>query len=216
MSIIFSDDFGTGTEPNTTNWTETAGDIDLVSGKARGISRTNAPLGAIIGTTTTAHAAIADVRVNVDQGTTGSDSGPCARITNLDSTPTMYVGNAFGSTFEVLRYNNSNTATSIGSVGITMVGGAQAGIKVTGTGATVTIECYYNGVLVTTLTDTNAARITAAGQTGVVEYTVGNDSAAEFDDFEVDDLVASETVTLDKWYPGIQRVTTRKREVVSY
>lgn len=71
-----------------------------------------------------------------------------------------------------------------GGTTLTLVSGAVVELTVTGTGATVTLAMKYNGVAVTSYSDTDASRITVAGYTGI--YNFGS-VASVFDDFSLDD-----------------------------
>lgn len=191
MSVIFSDNFNTGTEPNTTNWLERSGDdLDLVGSKVRGISKGAGLSFALMTTTTAAHAAIADCKVTLTQASASGDGAPAARVTDADTAPTMYACNIFANTLETLRYNNSNSPTVLQSSGVTSVANGVVALEVTGTGATVTLKAYYQGSQVgANISDTSASRIVSAGQTGVIVYDLTS-TVADYDDFSVDDLAA--------------------------
>lgn len=193
MTVIFSDNFNRADSDtvDATNWTEVT-DVDILSNQVRGVIASGGAW-PIIYTTTSAHAAIADVKVTVTQVESTGDGGPCARVTESDATPTMYSLDAFSNTLETLRYNNSATATVLQSSSITSVANGVVALQVTGSGATVTLKAYYQGVQVgADISDSSASRITAAGQTGIQIFATGADG--DYDDFSVDDLVSSATV----------------------
>jgi len=195
MAVIFSDDFNrANADLLGANWqaevtvSGTSGDVDIVSNRAQCTTKGTGSF-VYVATTTTGHAALADCKVQVTQVQSGSDGAPAARITEADATPTMYVTDIFTNTLETLRYNNSGTSTSLQSSGVTSVANGVAALQVTGSGATVTLKAFYQGVQVgADISDASGSRITAAGQTGIVYY-VANPNG-DYDDFSVDDLAA--------------------------
>lgn len=91
----------------------------------------------------------------------------------------------------VRRVNGSNTSLAT-KTGLTWGTGAHTvSLEVTGTGATVTLNGYYDDVLVdnfTNVADTDAARLTSAGRPGVI-CAAGGDTLY-IDDWEGGDVTA--------------------------
>jgi hypothetical protein len=201
-AAVFTDDFNRADSDtvSATNWGAeisgggTGADLDILTNQLRGVSKGSGSF-ALIGTTTTAHAAIADCYSQITQVQSGGDGAAMVRLTEYDATPTMYVCNVFSNTIETLRYNNSSSSTSLQSSAVTSANNGVIKLQVTGSGATVTLKAYYQGSQVgADISDTNASRITAAGQTGVVIYTIGADG--DYDDFSVDDLTGGATTAV--------------------
>lgn len=94
--------------------------------------------------------------------------------------------NVYGSNnIDVYRFV-AGASTLIGSRNATHADGDTYGLEVSGTGATVTMKVYRNSSQVgADLTDTSGSRITAAGQTGMGNWSL---SVAVFDNFLVEDL----------------------------
>lgn len=187
MANLFSDNFNRADNSvvDATNWTENepAGTWAISSNQ---LARAGGGFTSIVATTT-AHAAIADCKASIKRITgSGFDGGPCVRSTSDGNT--MYYLDVYGSdTLEVYR-RVSGTDTLV--AGRTQTHGASDvyRLEVSGTGATVTLKIFRNGVQVgADISDSNAARITAAGQMGVIAWNAEN-----FDDFLAEDLAAPE------------------------
>jgi hypothetical protein len=204
MAVLFSDNFNTGTEPNTTNWTEN-GTWSLTGGAARCTAATTP---GVLLTTASAHTATADVKVSCAQVATGSsDGGPCARWTGNGASSTGYAADAYGSVIEIYRHNASAAGTLIGSgAAITRSAGSVVAIEVSGTGATVTLKSYYGGTLRETASDTAANRLTTADRTGIYNWFPSSTTAADYDDFQAEDLAAGGRTTKNTraWALGTQ------------
>lgn len=189
MTVIFSDDWSSGSI-NATNWTDESGTWGVVTGEVRCTQAAQRHLK----TTTAAHAAIADVLVTVRRASaTNFDGGPVARSNVTGSSPTVgscYLLDAFDTnTIEVYR-RVTNVNTLLTSITATHADGDLIGLRVTGTGASVLLEVLVNGVVVGSVSDSNAARITAAGQTGHWSFV----ASSFMDDFSVDDLASGDTL----------------------
>lgn len=194
MSQLFADDFNTGSEPNATNWTESVGSWNLTGQRLRS---TGMGL-AICQTTSSAHAAEANAKVTITQRTTTGDGGPVARCTEADATPTLYMCDVWSNKCEIIRHNNSGTGTVLRTVDITRVADAVAKLEVSGTGSTVTLRQYYNGVQQgADYLDGDASRITSAGRTGVLVWIGQADGGdrGDYDNFLVEDNAASAALT---------------------
>jgi hypothetical protein len=192
VAVIFSDNFNRANSDSLgANWTENAAlgtDVDIVGNVARAMSHGGS--GAVIETTTNAHAAIADCRVTVRLVSTSCYAGPIVRWNQSTFDGYMAVLNVTG-TITVYRIIGG-TPTSLGTRSVTRVTGETVGLEVSGTGATVTLKVFHNGAQQgADISDTDAARITAAGRTGVDIVAIAN---GEVDDFEVDDLSVSGSV----------------------
>lgn len=184
MTVIFSDDFAAAL--NTTNWQDEASPTVWSTGS--GVLACSTNNFRVLETTTTAHAAIADVLVTVKRSSATFDGCVIARSSVSDATSTTgncYFLNAFDTnTLQFFRRIGS-VNTQVGSnVTATFANGDTFGLKVTGTGATVTLTAYVNGIQVGTIGDTSGPRIVVAGQTGVVGFNLNS----RYDDFSVDDL----------------------------
>ena len=200
MTVIFSEAFTRADNDSLgANWLEMTGtDWDIFSNQLRLVAATTTP--GNVSTTTTAHAAIANCEVSVKQVTNpaGFDAGPVARATDVDSAPTLYMCDCYGTVMECYRHNNSATGTLVGTgQTITLATNTTIKIKVTGAGATVTIDMAYGGTT-KTVTDSSASRLTAAGQTGIISWL---NAAIDWDDFSVDDLVgAAANISFKPYY----------------
>ncbi len=193
MATLFSDDFNTGTEPNSTNWTESSADWDLVSSRLRCVSNPGAIR--FCQTTTSAHAAQTDVKAGVTRITgSGFDGGVAVRTNGAN---TMYYLNAYGSNNIDVYRRVGGADTLVGSRNQTHAANDIFALEVSGTGATVTLKVYRNGTQVSTnLSDSSGSRITASGQTGVIAWT----EPLDYDDFLVEDLAGGAT-----GHPAIKR-----------
>lgn len=184
MAVIFSDTFDTSI--NATNWTDESGQWAVVGAEVRCGQAAQRHLK----TTTTAHAAIADCRVTARRASaSGFDAGIVVRSNVTGSTPSTgncYILNIFGTQdIEVIR-RVAGVNTTIATRTQAHADGDLFALEVTGTGATVTLKVFINGAQVgANIDDTNAARITAAGQTGFWNFAINS----FMDDFSVDNLV---------------------------
>jgi hypothetical protein len=198
MSTLFSDSFNradSGTV-DATNWTEVVDSEWSISGNALVASATVSPPG-MVRTTTTAHAAIADVRATAAiVSASVVDGGPIVRC---DSAGTTFYGAFYnGTAIEVYRVNGG-TETQLFTRTTALAQNDRLGLAVSGTGATVTLSVYRNGTQVgASGTDTSGSRITAAGQCGLWAY-----GSPAFDDFVVDDDLFVASGTLLRRNPGM-------------
>lgn len=191
MSIVFSDNFPTSLD--ATNWTQQNGTWAWqASTQVRNTVRGTVGL---LRTTTTAHAALADCLATVTQadGSGQADGGPLVRgTTGAGSGNTCYYldVDCVGGAAAVFR-RVAGADTLVGSSdGIVEAANGACALSATGTGGTVTIKKYYKGVQVSSdISDTNAARIVAAGQTGILNWNTNNNNDCDYDTFSVDDLV---------------------------
>lgn len=189
MAVLFSDLFNRANNAvvDATNWTENNGSDWSLSSNAAAAATPGASPSSLL-TTASAHAANTDVKVTVTQVVDASDGGPVARWTGNASTSTGYAVDVYNPNHvELYRYNGSSSGTLLGTgVTVTQVANGVIAIETSGTGATVTVKSYYQGVLRETVGDTNANRITAANRTGVYAWSSGS-----YDDFQVEDLAAA-------------------------
>lgn len=194
---LFSDDFNRADNAtvSATNWTENAaGDWSIVSNKVRSVN----PLTVLV-TKAAAHAAIADCKVTLKRALTGTswDVGVLVRTNSTGTTGYFAdpLGTGPSSTLDIWRIDGSlSTDVQIGgTVTVDINDGDIYALEVSGTGATVTLKAYINGVLKLTVTDSSASRITAAGQTGIINWNNTND----FDDFLVEDLLVPGAVIVN-------------------
>jgi len=184
LATLFSDNFNriNSATVDATNWTEfeSGGSTWSISGNQLAAAG-GGPFVCVL-TTTTAHAAIADCKASIKRITgAGFDGGPAVRAANQNS---MYYLDFYSSdTVEVYRVD-SGTHNLVGSRTQTHGANDVFTLQVSGTGATVTLKAIRNGVqLGADILDANAARITTAGQTGVIAW-----AAESFDDFLAEDL----------------------------
>jgi hypothetical protein len=186
MSTLFSDNFNrvdSGTI-DATNWVEiAAGNWDLVS---------NAVVSASTGTlvaTTSAHAAVADCKATVTvTSTTTLDGGPAVRATTDGQGGYFLDVIKSASTLSVWR-RVANVDTQVGAdiTGITIANNDTFTLEASGTGATVTLKVYQNGVQKgSNFSDASGSRITAAGQSAIFDF-----GGATYDDFLLEDLAAA-------------------------
>jgi hypothetical protein len=188
MATLFSDNFNRANEQLTVsaNWqlgeNASASEATVTSNRLRIAEATAGPTS--VRTTTTAHAAVADCKTTITRITgSGYDGGPTVRAT---ASNTFYYLDAYGTNnIEVYR-RVSGADTLVGTRNQTHAANDTFTLEVSGTGATVTLKVYRNGVQVSTdLSDTSGARITGAGQCGVMSWVTGNQ---DYDDFLVEDL----------------------------
>lgn len=189
MSVVFSDNFN---RADTTNlgaeWNEVDGNSEIIS------NQLSQPVGANAGrtfTTTTAHAAIADMKVSIKH--ISGDRAECGVVARATGSGDFYAFaiRSGGGNSQLYRFNGgTKTQLDVDSATFTYVSGAPIELQVTGTGATVTVQAWYNSVQMFNYADTDASRITGAGQAGVYNWGLGT---ATFDDFSVDDLQSAAT-----------------------
>jgi hypothetical protein len=190
MSAVFTDDFNRAN--NTAlgaNWNEARNDSSINTNRMRlGVYTT---LGAsLVLTTTTAHAAIADCKVQVTQVSGSGDGGPVARVTNSGATPTYYACDVYTGACEIYRHDAAASGTLLRTTAVTQVANGVIALQVSGTGGTVTLKQFYQGTQRgADVSDTSANRITSATQTGIYNWATSAVNC-DYDDFSVDDLSA--------------------------
>lgn len=188
MSVIYSNSFAV--DDLATNWTVVTGTWAVTGGVLR-LSAGATPR--LIRTNSTAYASVADMRVTVKRvaGTT-FDGGPTVR--HQSGADTCYYLDATGTNaVDVFRRVAGVDSATLGTRTVAHANGDTLGLEVSGTGATVTLKVYVNGVQQgADILDTNAARIVAAGWGGLLVWS--NASNYDFDDFSVDNLAAGTTL----------------------
>ena len=185
MTVVFSDNFTRADEvlDASANWVEVSGTWAIVSNVLH-----NSDI-ALCSTTATAHTALADMKVTVTMVDAASDGGPVARKHTTAATVTMYELDVYTSNSDLYRYI-TGTATLVDNDAATLSANSVMELQVTGTGATVSFVCSYNGTARHVgITDTNAARIVAAGYAGVHSYTTSDN----WDNFSVDNTAGGAT-----------------------
>jgi len=185
MSVLFSDNFNRADSAtvDATNWTENESGGDLWSIVSNQLSRSvGGPFLRLIAKTA-AHATIANCKSSVKRITgTGFDGGPCVR--SDASGANMYYLDIYQDDLCEIYRVNSGSHTLVGAATVAHAANDVYRLEVSGTGATVTLKMFKNGVqLGTDASDSDVNRITAAGQMGVVSWT-----ASVFDDFLAEDL----------------------------
>lgn len=209
MANLFTDNFTRANAANLgSNWDadDSGNNIDWDLDTNTAENQFSANNGQWTRTTSSAHAATADVKVSVTTVGSGHDGGPLARCTSVgNTTKEAYVVYASSGGISIVRNNASGAETQLGStIAITAAAAKVVAIEVSGTGATVTIKSYYDGVLKDTQSDSSASRLTAAGRTGMTNWAaLGTNS--RWDDFTVDDLAAGGGATVT--YPMLERMT---------
>lgn len=171
-----------------TGWTETYGDIDIVSNTAKAISKTGY-WAAACNTGTLLSSADEYVQAKMYQGSAGDQSMGLS-IRSSDDQKTAYTVMYRESQTDFLFYrNNGSTDPSVLKDGANTQSGIADGstflVRVTGTGATVTVKVFVNGVEKDSADDTSASRITTAGHAGIWTYYENN----YWDDFEAGIIV---------------------------
>lgn len=206
MSTLFSDTYtGVDTTNMGANYTESSGDTQIVSNRAR-LSANNP---GIIRTTTTAHAAVANVRVSVTMilANTTVDGGPCSRVVNgaPPLATNMYAAEAWTSgaqgKLDLGRWD-AGVFVVLVSTNITIAANVVVALEVTGTVAgAVLLTGYYGGVLTGTVTDTSVGNsIIVAQQTAIHNWAVAGTSS-DYDNFLVEDVAVGAPPPLFRWRP---------------
>lgn len=189
MATLFSDNFNRANAEvvDATNWVENpANDWDIVSNEVQ--CGTASPPAFML-TTTSAHAAVADVAVSVTRRTgAGFDGGVVAREQN-GTGATCYYLDCYGTNNVEIYRRVGGSDTLVDSRNTTHADNDVYRMEVTGTGATVTIKVFKNGVQMgADIADTNGSRIVAAGQTGILSW---GGAPMQYDDFLVEDFAGS-------------------------
>lgn len=187
MTVIFLDDFAGAL--NATNWLdEAAPPVWSTSGGEVTCSTANFRA---LKTTTSAHAAIADVQVKVKIASTAATfEGAVLARSNISGaisdTGNAYILHFFTSDDVRLLRRVNGVNNQIATRTQAFADGDTFALRVTGVGATVTLKIIHNDVqLGADVSDAAGSRIVAAGQTGLVVFGTG----VFMDDFEVDDLI---------------------------
>jgi hypothetical protein len=149
---------------------------------------------------------VLDVAVTVTQVNSGGNGGPLARYSGQN----LYVdancladGYAVqvysGTAIEIYRYKTGVGASLLRTATITQVANGVIRLEVTGSGATVTLKQFYNGVQQgADAEDTGPGRITVAGFTGVHSFLESDTpgGVGDYDNFLVQDFTAVRHVLL--------------------
>jgi hypothetical protein len=175
MSTLFSDNFDRADSTNLgASWNEfaatPAGGWQVLTNRLVGPS-TNQPSGPhILETTTAAMAAVADVQASVTRVSGASyDGGPMVR--KASGADTCYYLDVSGTNvFNVYR-RVAGVDTLVGGFTQAHADGDTYTLAAIGSGSAVQLGVYRNGSLLGVLTDSSAARLTAAGQVGVVLWS---------------------------------------------
>jgi hypothetical protein len=189
MSTLFSDNFNRANSAtiDATNWVEDAsGNWDLVSNAV-----TSASGGQLV-TTTSAHAAVADCKatVTVPSAPAGFDGGVMVRATT-DGQNGYFLDaiRSAGSISVWRRVASADVQIGADITGLTIANGDTYSLEVSGSGATVTLKVYQNGVQKgSNFSDASGSRITTAGQAGIIDFT---GATTTYDDFLLEDLAAA-------------------------
>lgn len=201
MSTLFSDNFNRADNAtvDATNWEENlAADWEIFSNKLRNGAAQSSPSACL--TTAAAHAATADVKVTVTQANGGSlaDGGPVARwaSTAHGGSSLGYAADVYTAKCEIYRHDTSGSGTLLRTAAVTQVANGVIRLEVSGTGATVTLKVFYNGVQQgADVSDGSASRITAANRTGVYSWSNSTSTGqGDYDDFLVEDFASGSIV----------------------
>lgn len=139
-------------------------------------------VGGLVTTTTSAHAATADVKVTVTQVGSSGDGGVAARITAASAASrTGYATYVSASGINCYRHNSGVDTLLIAGAAITQVANGVIAMQIVGSA----LEIWYQGVSKGTATD--GSPLSTAGRTGMVTWSgIGTNST--YDDFQVDDM----------------------------
>lgn len=203
MAILFTDNFASAL--NATNWLDEAvGPVWSTTGGLLACSTSNLR---VLKTTTSAHAALVDVKVSAKRASATFDGCIICRSTVSDATSTTgscYFLNWFDTNTIQIYRRVTNANSQVGTdITATHINGSRISLEATGSGATVTLNAYVDDVLVGSRSDTSGSRIVTGGQCGFFVFN----SSSRFDDFEVDDLIAvggQPTGTRSKGVPGMR------------
>lgn len=189
MSILFSDDFNTGIDPNVTYWTEEIGTIALSGAKV--VFTGSGSTFNYMQTKVAAHAALLDCQITVTITVAGYDGGPIARGSGSGASYTCYYIDVVQGSATVNIYRRvTGTDTLVAAVTLSVAAASGDIFKmyVEGSGANVTFRVYKNGVQNDAdKIDSNAARLVTAGRTGLISWN----ATTVMDDFLVEDLSPS-------------------------
>lgn len=183
----FSDAFTRADSTNLgANWTEANGDWSILSNQLRTPGTAFPANPYYIVTTTTAHAALTECRVTITYKAGASfDGGPLAR--RQSGADTYYYADFTAPTTVQVYRRVAGVDTAVGAaitLGSSIAANDTLGLDVSGTGATVTLKVFRNGVQQSTdRADSSASRIVTAGQTGILMWS----GTADLDDFAMVD-----------------------------
>lgn len=185
MSVLFADTFTRGdNDALGANWTEINGNWQIATNKLQVETQVSTPPTVVL-TTSSAHAAVADVKVTVTQASATGDGGPVARWTGGDVTSHGYACDVFSNSCDINRYDTSEIGVLLRTASITQVADGVIALEVSGTGAAVTLKQYYQGTQRgADYVDSSANRITTADRTGVHNFGT---APQDYDDFQVED-----------------------------
>lgn len=191
MATLFTDAFGS---LNTTNWSVEFGTCGITLGKLN-FNGSGAAFN-WLQTKVAAHAALLDGSATVGPSQGGYDGGPMLRVSGSTTSPTCYYLDVIeGSTTCSIyrRVAGSDTLVSNVTLGVAATTANVFKFEATGSGGTVTFKVYQDGVQQdSNKTDTNGARIVAAGRTGLCSWN----ATTRFDNYAVDDATASVSADL--------------------
>lgn len=213
MSTLFQDDFNRADSAtvSATNWAEneSGGTAAIASNR---LSLTGTGGSTYVSTTTTAHAAIADCKATATRiSSTSFDSGPLVRKQSGADT-FYYLDVITGASSHSVFRRVAGADTDLGTRSFTGAANDTYSLQVSGSGATVTLKVFKNGVQQgADYSDTNAARITGAGQTGIL----GWGSSGLWDDFIAEDLVTQDTPEL-RGRPGGLRGQRQQVQLLAF
>jgi hypothetical protein len=186
VTNLFTDNFVAALD---TNYTFNAGGVwSVPSGGTAGFCR-NAAVGGFLwlATAIAQHAAVADVRVTVTRVAGTDEAGVLVRFSGTGGAETCYLLDSYDVNTHDLYRCNAGSLTLLASFTSAFAATNSMSLEAIGTGATVTLNAFINGVQIGTFADTSGSRITAAGQTAMATFAVGN---FDFDGFTVDTATA--------------------------
>lgn len=210
MSVIFQDDFDNGSGGAPDGWTSPG--ADGWSEEASGVVQSNSTDSNPAGMYPNAAPDIADVKVSITQVSTTGDGGPIARWNGADleapgnGTQTLYFADSYGTVLETYKRVNG-TETLLRTSSVARVANAVIMIEVTGTGGTVTVRQYYNGVQQGLDISDGSTPITVAGKVGILSFAQG--ASHQYDNFLVEDFATDPSLRIN--VDRLERNVTRPR-----
>lgn len=125
----------------------------------------------------------------VDSWTIAQSFGPCARMNAAGNKGYGAIFIATSKKWLIVRIGASMATTTLATsatMGYTATGIYSVSLKVTGSGASISLELSVGGSVVLTATDTGASRITDAGYVGFWMQMVSVDAGAFIDSMSAD------------------------------
>lgn len=198
MATLFSDNFNRADSAtvDATNWQENGtAEWSIVSNRVESTAVASPGPGTLL-TTASAHVAVADCKATITQVATGSDGGPLVRWTAgaRGASARGYALDCSTGLIEIYRYDTSGTGVLLRTASNTQVANAVLRLEATGTGPSVLLRQFYNGIQIgADVSDGSAVaggtgRVLAAGRTGIHNWLT---AISDYDNFIAEDFSAS-------------------------